>query len=137
VVARAKELKKLAGSVRMGGKGTMRRKHKAAHKTTSNDDKRLESTVKRLGVQPIPGVEEVNIFIDDGNVIHYGNPAVKASIAANTYVVSGNSVTKKLTDLLPGIINQLGPEHLNNLKKLAGGYQDEDVPNVESFETAD
>ena len=49
--------------------------------------------------------------------------AVQASIAANTYVVSGHAETKKLQDLLPGIINQLGPDNLANLKKLAETYQ--------------
>jgi nascent polypeptide-associated complex subunit beta len=44
---------------------------------------------------------------------------VQASIAANTYVVSGHAETKKLQDLLPGIINQLGPDNLANLKKIA------------------
>lgn len=81
------------------------------HKTTSTDDKRLQSTLKRLGVNTIPGIEEVNIFKDD-TVIHFTNPKVQASIAANTYVVSGPSQTKKLQDLLPGIINQLGPDNL-------------------------
>ena len=41
---------------------------------------------------------------------------VQASIAANTYVVSGASETKKLQDLLPGIITQLGPDNLEDLK---------------------
>ena len=45
--------------------------------------------------------------------------AVQASIAANTWVVSGPSQTKKLQDILPSIINQLGPDNLANLKKLA------------------
>jgi nascent polypeptide-associated complex subunit beta len=107
------------------------------HKTTSNDDKRLDNTVKRLGVQQIPGIEEVNIFQED-SVIHYTNPTVKASIAANTYVVSGPSSTKKLQDLLPGIINQLGPDNLANLKKIAAQYgaDGDDVPDVKSFENA-
>ena len=115
-----------------------RSKHKAVHKTTSNDDKRLDNTVKRLGVQQIPGIEEVNIFQED-SVIHYTNPTVKASIAANTYVVSGPSSTKKLQDLLPGIINQLGPDNLANLKKIAAQYgaDGDDVPDVKSFENAD
>ncbi len=43
------------------------------HKTTSTDDKRLQNTLKRLGVNTIPGIEEVNIFKDD-NVIHFVNP---------------------------------------------------------------
>jgi NACalpha-BTF3-like transcription factor len=49
------------------------RKKKAVHKTTTTDDKRLQSTLKRLGVNTIPGIEEVNIFKDD-TVIHFVNP---------------------------------------------------------------
>ncbi|KAK9838004.1 hypothetical protein WJX74_009417 [Apatococcus lobatus] len=145
------KLEKMAGSVRTGGKGTVRRKKKAVHKTTSTDDKRLQNTLKRLGVNTIPGIEEVNIF-HDTTVTHFTNPKVQASIAANTYVVSGPSQNKRLQDLLPGIINQLGPDSLNNLKKLAEQIQpgqggaaggaieeadDDDVPDlVENFEEA-
>ena len=43
-------------------------------------------------------------------------PQVQASIAANTYVISGQAETKRLQDLLPGILNQLGPDNLANLK---------------------
>jgi rRNA maturation endonuclease Nob1 len=38
----------------------LHRKHKAVHKTTSTDDKRLQNTLKRLGVNTIPGIEEVS-----------------------------------------------------------------------------
>merc|ERR1712032_795492 len=137
-----------ASAVRTGGKGSVRRKKKAVHKTTTTDDKRLQNTLKRLGVNVIPGIEEVNIFKDE-TVIHFTNPKVQASIAANTYVVSGPSQTKKLQDLLPGIINQLGPDSLASLKKIAQQYQesradeggadddDDDVPDlVENFEEA-
>lgn len=41
------------------------RKKKAVHKTTTTDDKRLQSTLKRIGVNAIPAIEEVNIFKDD------------------------------------------------------------------------
>jgi nascent polypeptide-associated complex subunit beta len=46
--------------------------------------------------------------------------AKQASIGANTYVISGSAENKKLQDLLPGIINQLGPDNLENLKRIAG-----------------
>jgi nascent polypeptide-associated complex subunit beta len=36
--------------------------------------------------------------------------------------VSGQSETKKLQDLLPGIITQLGPDNLEDLKKIYAGY---------------
>merc|ERR1711991_994380 len=98
--------------VRTGGKGSVRRKKKAVHKTSSTDDKRLQNTLKRLGVNNIPAIEEVNLFKENGQVIHFQSPKVQASIAANTYVVSGQCETKSLQELLPGIINQLGPETL-------------------------
>jgi nascent polypeptide-associated complex subunit beta len=68
----------------------------------TSDDKRLQSTLKRLGVNSIPGIEEVNLFKEDGGIIHFKNPQVQASIGANTYVISGNAENKKLQDLLPG-----------------------------------
>ena len=40
-------------------------------------------------------------------MIHFSNPKVQASIAANTYVISGHAETKRLQDLLPGILNQV------------------------------
>ncbi|XP_039029159.1 nascent polypeptide-associated complex subunit beta-like [Hibiscus syriacus] len=149
-------LTKMAGAVRTGGKGSMRRKKKAIHKTTTTDDKRLQSTLKRIGVNAIPAIEEVNIFKDDV-VIQFLNPKVQASVAANTWVVSGSPQTKKLQDILPGIINQLGPDNLDNLRKLAEQFQkqgpaatdtgaaiaeeedDEEVPDLipgETFEAA-
>ncbi|XP_039832388.1 nascent polypeptide-associated complex subunit beta-like isoform X2 [Panicum virgatum] len=141
------KLKKMAGAVRTGGKGSMRRKKKAVHKTTTTDDKRLQSTLKRIGVNTIPGIEEVNIFKDDV-VIQFQNPKVQASIPANTWVVSGVPQTKSLQDLLPTIINQLGPDNLDNLRRLAEQFQkqataaaqdDDDVPELvpgETFEEA-
>ncbi|KAJ6839901.1 nascent polypeptide-associated complex subunit beta-like [Iris pallida] len=116
------KLMKMAGAVRTGGKGSMRRKKKAVHKTTTTDDKRLQSTLKRIGVNSIPAIEEVNIFKDD-SVIQFLNPKVQASIAANTWVVSGSPQTKKLQDILPSIINQLGPDNLDNLRRLAEQFQ--------------
>lgn len=106
-------------------RGPLRRKKKAVHKVSTTDDKRLQATLKRLGVNTIPGIEEVNLFVDN-DVIHFTNPkgeqlgftscltpilmllsgidsmsanctcycAVQASIAANTFVVSGPSQTR-------------------------------------------
>ncbi|XP_019182247.1 PREDICTED: basic transcription factor 3-like isoform X2 [Ipomoea nil] len=125
------KLQKMAGSVRTGGKGTMRRKKKAVHKTTTTDDKRLQSTLKRIGVNAIPAIEEVNIFKEDV-VVQFLNPKVQASIAANTWVVSGAPQIKKLQDILPQIIHQLGPDNLENLKKLAEQFQKQTTGTADS-----
>merc|ERR1711943_8729 len=133
------------------GKGQVRRKKKVVHKTTTTDDKRLQNTLKKLSVNAIPAIEEVNLFMESGEVIHFTNPKVQASIAANTYVIIGHAETKKLQDLFPGILNQVDKSVLPSLKKIADEYNagadggddsdDDEIPDevpdlVENFEEA-
>jgi nascent polypeptide-associated complex subunit beta len=179
-----------------GGKGTVRRKIVRKAKPAAQDDKKLQAALKKLNVQPIPGVEEVNMFREDGNVLHFTAPkgasisfldlyfhnslltqklqsflhilylshcilvfdvrqTVHASTGSNTFAVYGVGHVKELTELVPGILNQLGPDSLASLRKLAESYQaiqqqarpggagpeadddDEDVPDlVENFDEA-
>ena len=113
------KLKKLQNEVRLGGKGTQRRKRKVVHKTATTDDKKLQSSLKKLAVNTIPNIEEVNMIKDDGTVLNFNNPKVQASLAANTFAITGHAENKQLTEMLPGILNQLGNEGLSNLRKLA------------------
>ncbi|CAN8065277.1 unnamed protein product [Agarophyton chilense] len=112
------KLQRMAAGVRVGGKGSVRRKKKAVHKAAPTDDKRLQTTLKRLQLSQLPGIEEVNIFRDNGHVINFQNPKVQAQISANTYVVSGQAVTKSLQDMLPSIVNQLGADNMPQMKSL-------------------
>ncbi|KAL1924720.1 uncharacterized protein VTP21DRAFT_4374 [Calcarisporiella thermophila] len=141
------KLAKLQSQVRLGGKGTPRRKVKKVHKATGTDDKKLQGVLNKLGVQTIPQIEEVNMFKEDGNVIHFSVPKVQAAISANTFAIYGQGEEKELTELVPGILNQLGPDSLASLRKLAEAYQsaqaaagqkgEDDVPElVENFEAA-
>jgi nascent polypeptide-associated complex subunit beta len=110
----------------------------------------LQAALKKLNVQPIQGVEEVNMFRDDGNVLHFTAPKgtciffyhlflsrldpnlilffspwsiVHAAVTANTFAIYGAGHVKELTELVPGILNQLGPDSLASLRKLAESYQ--------------
>ena len=76
-----------------------------------------------------------------------------ASVPANTFAIYGAGEDKELTELVPGILNQLGPDSLASLRKLAESYQnlqkekgeddkkdddDDDIPELvpgENFET--
>lgn len=139
--------------------GGPRRKIKKAHKTTVQDDKKLQASLKKLTVQSVPGIEEVNMFHDNGNVIHFQAPkgkttvhyklfltlfTVQAAINANTFVISGEGEEKDLSELIPGILNQLGPDSIASLRKIAeayqaqaGGHAAEEVPDlVDNFEAA-
>lgn len=74
---------------------------------------------------------------------------VEASIPSNMFVIKGHCETKPMTDFLPNILNQLGPESLERLRKYAESIgvtpnsgvvdddDDDDVPElVENFEDA-
>jgi nascent polypeptide-associated complex subunit beta len=50
---------------------------KKVHKSTGTDDKKLQTTLKKMNVQPIQAIEEVNMFKSDGNVIHFSAPKGK------------------------------------------------------------
>jgi len=123
----SEKLQKLQKEVRIGGKGTPRRKKKVIHRTATTDEKKLQNTLKKHSVNVIPGIEEVNMIKDDGTVIHFNNPKVQASLAANTVAVIGHAETKTITEMLPGILNQLGGESLANLRKLAEKFPPSEV----------
>lgn len=60
---------------------------------------------------------------------------------ANTFAIYGHGENKELTELVPGILNQLGPDSLASLRKLAESYQlmkdkdDDDIPDLVDGET--
>nr|AAA58398.1 basic transcription factor 3a [Homo sapiens] len=62
---------------------------------------------------------KVNMFTNQGTVIHFNNPKVQASLAANTFTITGHAETKQLTEMLPSILNQLGADSLTSLRRLA------------------
>jgi len=155
-----KKLQQSASSVVIGGKGVPRRKKKVIHKTASTDDKKLQSTLKKLGVNNIQGIDEVNMFRDSGEVLHFSNPKVQASLQSNIFSISGHAETKPFSEMLPTIMQQLGglgglggansPYDLQALAKqlsgkmsaaglggAAAGGGDDDVPDlVENFDEA-
>nr|XP_029487925.1 transcription factor BTF3 homolog 4-like isoform X1 [Oncorhynchus nerka] len=135
------KLAKLQAQVRIGGKGSARRKKKVVHRTATADDKKLQSSLKKLAVNNIAGIEEVNMIKDDGSVIHFNNPKVQASLSANTFAITGHAETKQLTEMLPGILSQLGADSLTSLRKLAEQFPrqvlDSKTPKAEDIEEED
>jgi nascent polypeptide-associated complex subunit beta len=72
---------------------------------------------------------------------------VHAAVPANTFAIYGNGEDKELTELVPGILNQLGPDSLASLRKLAESYQnlqkenkgedEDDIPDLVAGESFD
>ncbi|CAE6478480.1 unnamed protein product [Rhizoctonia solani] len=121
------KLQAAAAANRIGGKGSVRRKvvPRSGPKIAGGDDKKLAAGLKKLNVQPIAPIEEVNMFLADGNVLHFTAPKVHGAHSSNTFAVYGAGHVKDLTELVPGILNQLGPDSLArfSLRRLAESYQ--------------
>merc|ERR1712039_102258 len=137
VLAAREKLRARMGNTSGGGKGLSRRGQTNRPTNRVADEKQLQAQLKRIGLNTIPGIEEVNMFKDDGSVLHFAAPKVQAAVTANTYVITGNGENKSLQELLPGIINQLGPDNLANLKRIAESFAaqsantpaaDDDIP---------
>lgn len=92
-----RKLQAQADSVKIGGKGVPRRKKKVVHKTASTDDKKLQAALKKLAVNVIQGIEEVNMFKDNSEVLHFSMPKVQASLQSNVFAISGHAETKRKT----------------------------------------
>ena len=92
-----------------GGGGNARRKKKATPKISAADDKKVANNLKRLNPQTIPGIEEVNIFKENNEVIHFVQPKVQAAVQSKTFIISGgNCETTTVEALMPGIVTQMG-----------------------------
>jgi hypothetical protein len=94
------KLAKLQAQVRIGGKGTPRRKVKKAPKNNAADDKKLQLALKKLNVQPLTAIDEVNMFQKDGTILHFDRPAgivisSSSSIRRFQYVCHQRSRSKK------------------------------------------
>ncbi|KAI7829975.1 transcription factor BTF3-like protein 4-like protein [Kickxella alabastrina] len=135
------KLAKLQAQVRTGGKGTPRRKIVSTGSKSIKEDPKLASTLKQLDVQPIPEVETINMFKDDGKVIGFSAPRLSANIHANTFVITGKPQEKTPEQALTEMISRIGsfgPESLSQLAKMTEGLQvgsnaadiDDDIPDL-------
>lgn len=50
------------------------------------------------------GIEEVNLYKDDGTVIHFNNPKFHVGSGATMYVVSGRAENKTIQDIIPSLL---------------------------------
>lgn len=111
------------------------------HHAVVKDDKQLINTLKKLGANPIPGIEEVNLFRNDNVVITIKNPKVQTALACNTFSVAGTAVEKPVSEVMSSFPN-MNPESLMQLRNLGNmlsraradaasgkpGGADDDVP---------
>jgi nascent polypeptide-associated complex subunit beta len=123
----------------------MRRKRKVAHRSGAAGSAKLQSTFQRLQIQQLDQIDEVNMFMENGQVMNFQQPTTSANVQSRTFVIQGTPQVKNIPDLLPGILTQMGPEGIQSLQSQMGagmgdmgagmGDDDDDVPDlVENFD---
>ncbi|GAA5873828.1 hypothetical protein JCM3774_000695 [Rhodotorula dairenensis] len=120
--AKLKALQAKAAQLKLGGAKAPIRRKVAPKQAGPADDKKLQTALKKLNVQGVGPVDEVNMFMDDGKVLHFQRPTVHAAAGSNTYAIYGHGVAKELADLMPNILNQLGPDAMASLRQIADQY---------------
>merc|ERR1712169_18985 len=135
--ARRRLAEKSGDNARLGGTGSMRRKKKAQHKVAVADDKKLSLALRKMNVNPLPDVEEANLFKDDNTVIHFQRPHIRASIKDNVFVIAGRCETKPLRDLLPQLLDQIGPQNMQFLKDFVSKSKKEEETDEKDDENDD
>ena len=117
--ARAKLAQRFKGvNTRLGGKGTQKRKHKAKDKNKMSTSKKMKTIEKKLGVQPLPDIAEVNLFREDGNVWHFANPNLKGSIQNQVLIVSQEPEIKNIQNNFAEFVSHMGPNEMSKLKDM-------------------
>mmetsp|Transcript_6917 Transcript_6917/g.22260 ORF Transcript_6917/g.22260 Transcript_6917/m.22260 type:complete len:152 (-) Transcript_6917:144-599(-) len=135
---------------RVGGKGGIRRKKKVTHKSAAQDDKKLQSSLRRMGVNPVNAVSEVLMLMEDDTAMVFNQGVrMQANLSANTYIVSGTHTVKPLSEVNTGSLG-MDQAQLAQLQAMMAQHQamqkakeesgeaandDDDVPDlVENFE---
>src|SRR5438270_4814469 len=100
------------------GKRTPRRKVKKVHKSAGTDDKKLQTSLKKLNVQPIQAIEEVNMFKEDGNVIHFAAPKGMQTLEPPPAVTIPHSWPRIPLNVPPNHSSRIRPlKHLCHLRQ--------------------
>lgn len=68
------------------------------HKSSGNDDKKLQSALKRIGVSTIPGIEEVNIFKEE-EVVSFSNPKGEENAPTKRRIERSKQATNNKTSV--------------------------------------
>lgn len=68
------------------------------HKSSGNDDKKLQSALKRIGVSTIPGIEEVNIFKEE-EVVSFSNPKGEENAPTKRRIERSKRATNNRSDI--------------------------------------
>jgi nascent polypeptide-associated complex subunit beta len=95
IIEARKKMEEKFGNLKLGGKGTQKRKKIVVHKPSSVQDKKIVSIAKKSGAKNIGETAEINVFKDDNTVLHFKKPKIEYSVKEKVTFVTGAGETKR------------------------------------------
>lgn len=95
IIEARKKMEEKFGNLKLGGKGTQKRKKIVQHKPSSVSDKKIQALAKKAGAKNIGETAEINIFKDDNTVLHFKKPKIEYSVKDKITFVTGAGETKR------------------------------------------
>jgi nascent polypeptide-associated complex subunit beta len=90
-----KRMEEKFGNLKLGGKGTQKRKKIVVHKATAVQDKKIASIAKKTGARNLGETAEINVFRDDHTVLHFKKPKIEYSAKEKITFVTGEAEVKR------------------------------------------
>ncbi|CAD8162997.1 unnamed protein product [Paramecium pentaurelia] len=69
-------------------------------------------------VEQLGNIYVVNFLKNENTILHFSKPEVQAAIGSNKFAIFGNPKTKKFSELMPEILNHIGPKQMSLLQEL-------------------
>ena len=135
IIEARKKMEEKFGSLKLGGKGTQKRKKIVVHKVAVVQDKKLAAAAKKLNAKSIGEIAELNCFRDDATILHFKKPKVEYGYKDKVTFVTGVAEEKQIKDMLQNIMKQLGPKQYSYIKDYPEQFKNqekgkEEVPDL-------
>ena len=112
-------LRKLGQSLRLGGRGTARRKFKSVRKGTSKmDDVKSQNALRKAGLNPVSEIENIEVYKEDGTVLSFKSPKLLSNGQANTFCIHGSYTERKAPKPTEAQLAAQAFDQLSDIEKL-------------------
>ena len=121
--AKLAKLKKLSAANKTTKVGGKRITKKPTQSTTQTTTEKIVDVMKDHQSSVLPRIAEINFFCADGNIIHFESTLIQKPIVIQsessfiTAIPNAKYEYKSITDLVPGIIKQVGIQNTEYLEK--------------------
>lgn len=95
IIEARKKMEAKFGNIKLGGKGTEKRKKLVVHKASAVQDKKISAFAKKSGAKAIGETLEINVFKDDNSVLHFKKPKIEYSVKERITFITGAPESKR------------------------------------------